>query len=37
MKPGHWTAAVEELKANNFDFQGQLYAEDAGRCRRATG
>ena len=27
VKPGHWTAAVEELKANNFDFQGQLYAE----------
>ncbi|MCP6769985.1 hypothetical protein NL529_34565, partial [Klebsiella pneumoniae] len=20
VKPGHWTAGVEELKANNFDF-----------------
>ena len=27
VKPGHWTAAVEETKANNFDFVGQLYAE----------
>ena len=27
VKPGHWTAAVEEMKANNFDFVGQLYAE----------
>src|SRR5262245_20185135 len=27
VKPGHWTAAVEEMKANNFDFNGQLYAE----------
>jgi hypothetical protein len=27
VKPGHWTAAVEEAKANNFDFVGQLYAE----------
>ncbi len=27
VKPGHWTAGVEELKANNFDFQGTLAAE----------
>jgi hypothetical protein len=27
VKPGHWTAAVEEVKANNFDFVGQLYAD----------
>ncbi len=27
VKPGHWTAAVEETKANNFDFTGQLFAE----------
>jgi hypothetical protein len=27
VKPGHWTAAVEEMKANNFDFVGQLYAD----------
>ncbi|HEY2882135.1 MAG TPA: hypothetical protein VGJ15_06865, partial [Pirellulales bacterium] len=27
VKPGHWTAAVEEAKANNFDFVGQIYAE----------
>ncbi|MCC7086801.1 MAG: hypothetical protein IT427_17525 [Pirellulales bacterium] len=27
VKPGHWTAAVEELKANNFNFNGELYAE----------
>jgi hypothetical protein len=27
VKPGHWTAAVEETKANNFDFTGKLFAE----------
>src|SRR5262245_29109282 len=27
VKPGHWTAAIEEIKANNSDFVGQLYAE----------
>jgi hypothetical protein len=27
VKPGHLTAAVEETKANNFDFVGQLFAE----------
>ncbi|HEY2826915.1 MAG TPA: hypothetical protein VGJ04_04885 [Pirellulales bacterium] len=27
VKPGHWTAVVEETKANNFDFTGQLFAE----------
>jgi hypothetical protein len=27
VKPGHWTAAIEEMKANNFNFVGQLYAE----------
>ncbi|HTQ37899.1 MAG TPA: hypothetical protein VMJ32_02665 [Pirellulales bacterium] len=27
VKPGHWTAAVEEMKANNFDFNGTLYAD----------
>ena len=30
VKPGHWTAVVEETKANNFDFTGQLYAEASG-------
>ncbi len=27
VKPGHWTAAVEETKANNFDFVGQIFSE----------
>jgi hypothetical protein len=27
VKPGHWTAVVEETEANNFDFTGQLFAE----------
>ncbi len=27
VKPGHWTAVVEETKANHFDFTGQLFAE----------
>ena len=27
VKPGHWTAVVEETKANNFDFTGELFAE----------
>lgn len=27
VKPGHWTAAVEKMKANNFDFNGSLYAD----------
>ncbi len=30
VKPGHWTAAVEEMKANNFDFVGELYGEVLG-------
>ena len=24
IKPGHWTAAIVEMKANNFDFAGEL-------------
>jgi hypothetical protein len=27
VKPGHWTAMIEETKANNFDFTGELFAE----------
>lgn len=26
VKPGHWTGVTSEMKANNFDFRGQLYA-----------
>ncbi|HVX62977.1 MAG TPA: hypothetical protein VHC19_20315 [Pirellulales bacterium] len=27
MKPGHWTSAVLETRANNFDFRGELASE----------
>ncbi|MEX2357242.1 MAG: hypothetical protein WEE51_02865, partial [Pirellulaceae bacterium] len=27
VKPGHWTGVTSEMKANNFDFRGQLYAQ----------
>jgi hypothetical protein len=27
MKPGHWTSAVLETRANNFDFSGELACE----------
>lgn len=29
MKPGHWTSAVLETRANNFDFKGELSCEVA--------
>lgn len=27
VKPGHWSTATQEIKANNFDFQGELEGE----------
>ncbi len=30
VKPGHWTSVSTQLKANNFDFRGELYAYTIG-------
>ena len=36
VKPGHWTMATSEMKANNFDYTGELHVTMSDRSGQPT-